>query len=66
MKIAQAKPLTHISEPHSYRFPLLKAKKVMMEEGKVSCESLLCRKDNGDRMREPHAPRAHSEHHGQG
>ena len=66
MKIAQAKPLTHISEPHSYRFPLLKAKKVMMEEGKVSCESIKCRKDNGDRMREPHAPRAHREHHGQG
>ena len=56
MKIAQAKPLTHLSEPHSYRFPLLKAKKAMMEEGKVSCESLICRKDNGDRMREPHAP----------
>ena len=34
MKIALAKPLTNIIEPHSYRFPLLKAKKTMLEEGK--------------------------------
>jgi hypothetical protein len=33
MKVALAKPLTTIIEPHSYRFPLLKAKKMMMEEG---------------------------------
>jgi hypothetical protein len=36
-KIAGAKPMlaTLTEMPHGYRFPLLKSKKVMMEEGKA-------------------------------
>ena len=66
MKVALAKPLTTITEPHSYRFPLLKAKKLMMEEGTRHPLTGYYRKDNGDRMREPQTPGEDSAHHDQG